>query len=104
GSSGLVQGSALVGMAAMTAATTHAPVMAAVMVFELSGDYAIVLPLLIATATATLLARKLRADSIYGEELRRHGKAWDITIHGRRMRAAPTSDLQRPVEGPHRKP
>jgi chloride channel protein, CIC family len=67
-----VQGYALVGMAALTAATTHAPIMAAVMVFELSGDYAIVLPLLIATATATLLSRRLRADSIYGEELRRH--------------------------------
>lgn len=79
---------ALVGMAAMTAATTHAPVMAAVMVFELSGDYAIVLPLLIATAIATVLSRRLRPLSIYGEELRRHGTAWDITIEGRRMRDA----------------
>ncbi|MGZ5968511.1 MAG: chloride channel protein, partial [Polyangiales bacterium] len=44
---------ALVGMAAVVAATTHAPVMAAVLVFELSGDYAIVLPLLIATSLST---------------------------------------------------
>jgi CIC family chloride channel protein len=44
---------ALVGMAAVTAATTHAPMMAAVLVFELSGDYAIVLPLLLATTLAT---------------------------------------------------
>ena len=34
-------------MAAMTAATTHAPLMASVLVFELSSDYAIVLPLML---------------------------------------------------------
>jgi CIC family chloride channel protein len=82
----LVPAFALLGMAAMTAATTHAPVMAAVMVFELTGDYAIVLPLLVTTATATLLSRRLRHDSIYTDELRRHGTAWDITLEGRRLR------------------
>lgn len=87
-----VQGYALIGMAAMTAATTHAPIMAAVMVFELSGDYAIVLPLLIATSVATILSRWLRPDSIYGAELRRHGRAWDITIDGRRMHRPTASD------------
>jgi CIC family chloride channel protein len=81
-----VQGYSLIGMAAMIAATTHAPVMAAAMVFELSGDYAIVLPLLVATATATLLSKRLRPDSVYGEELRRKGMAWDITIEGRHIR------------------
>jgi CIC family chloride channel protein len=64
---------ALVGMAALTAATTHAPLMAAVLVFELSGDYAIVLPLLLSTVTATLVARALRRDSVYTEDLRRRG-------------------------------
>lgn len=85
----LVPAFALLGMAAMTASTTHAPVMAAVMVFELTGDYAIVLPLLITTATATLLSRRLRRDSIYTDELRRHGTAWDITLDGRRLRSPP---------------
>ncbi len=45
---------ALVGMGAMIASTTRAPVMGALLVFELSGDYAIVLPLLLATGTAAL--------------------------------------------------
>jgi CIC family chloride channel protein len=62
---------ALVGMAAMIAATTHAPLMAAVLVFELSGDYAIVLPLLIATSIATLSSTAMRAESIYDAEARR---------------------------------
>jgi len=77
-------GYALVGMAAATAATTHAPMMAAVMVFELSGDYAIALPLLLATALATFTSRWLRADSIYSAELRRRGVAWQLTLDGRR--------------------
>jgi CIC family chloride channel protein len=86
GAVGPAGGYALVGMAALAAATTHAPVLAAVMVFELSGDYAIVLPLLAATGTATFVSLHLRRDSVYMSELRRRGKAWEITIAGRRMR------------------
>jgi chloride channel protein, CIC family len=75
---------ALVGMAAATAATTHAPLMAAVMVFELSGDYAIALPLVLATALATFTSRRLRRDSVYTAELRQRGVAWQLTLDGRR--------------------
>ena len=62
---------ALVGMAAMIAATTHAPLMASVLVFELSGDYAVVLPLVLATALATVVSRRLDPESIYTAERRR---------------------------------
>jgi chloride channel protein, CIC family len=78
-------GYALVGMAAATAATTHAPLMAAVLVFELSGDYAIALPLLLATAMATLVSRALRRDSIYTAELKQRGVGWELTMEGRRI-------------------
>ncbi|HEY2734739.1 MAG TPA: chloride channel protein, partial [Polyangiales bacterium] len=78
-------GYALVGMAAATAATTHAPLMAAVLVFELSGDYAIALPLVLATAIATLVSRALRRDSIYTAELERRGVNWEFTMDGRRV-------------------
>ena len=71
-------------MAAATAATTHAPLMAAVMVFEMTGDYAIALPLLLATGLATLASRWLRRDSIYTAELRQRGVGWEVTIDGRR--------------------
>jgi CIC family chloride channel protein len=77
-------GYALVGMAAATAATTHAPMMAAVMVFELSGDYAIALPLVLATAVASATSRRMRRDSIYTAELRQRGVAWQVTLDGRR--------------------
>lgn len=58
-------GYVLVGMASMIAATTHAPITAAVLAFELSGDYDIVLPLLLATGVSTVVSRSLRARSIY---------------------------------------
>jgi CIC family chloride channel protein len=79
-SSGTVAAYALVGMAAMIASTTHAPLMATVLVFELSGDYAIVLPLLTACAIATVLSRRVHRESIYTEELRRRGSRWAVHV------------------------
>jgi CIC family chloride channel protein len=80
---GVPGGYALVGMAAATGATTHAPLMASVMAFELSGDYAIALPLVLATAVSTLVSRSLRRDSIYTSELRERGVGWQLTLEGR---------------------
>ena len=82
---GAAGGYALVGMAAVVAATTHAPLMSATLVFELSGDYAIVLPLLIATSAATAVARKLQPSSIYMQELERRGVRWEVTLSGREV-------------------
>jgi chloride channel protein, CIC family len=78
---------ALVGMAAATAASIHAPLTAAVMIFEVSGDYPIVLPLLMATVTATATSRMLGSESVYDTELRRRGLGWDLTLEGRTMRS-----------------
>lgn len=78
---------ALVGMASVVAATTHGPLMASALAFEMSGDYALVVPLLLATALATATARALRPDSIYAAELRRRGVAWDTSL-GRRFRTS----------------
>jgi len=89
-------GYVLVGMAAAVAATTHAPLMATALIFEMSGDYEIVLPLLLATAVATLLARRLQRDSIYTAELRRRGMQWEGTLAERLARAARARDLMEP--------
>jgi chloride channel protein, CIC family len=78
-------GYALVGMAAATAACTHAPLMAAVLVFELSGDYAIALPLVLSTAIATTVSRRIHRLSIYSAELKRRGVSWELTFEGRRV-------------------
>jgi CIC family chloride channel protein len=64
---------ALVGMGAVVAAGTHAPITAIVMIFELTGDYKIILPLMISCIIATLLATRLQKASIYTLKLLRRG-------------------------------
>lgn len=76
---------ALVGLAAAMAATTHAPLTGAVLACELSGDYALMLPALVATAVAAAWARRLYVDSVYTVELSRRGLRWRLTLDGRRV-------------------
>jgi CIC family chloride channel protein len=64
---------ALVGMGAVVAAGTHAPITAIVIIFELTGDYRIILPLMISCIIATLLATRLQRSSIYTLKLLRRG-------------------------------
>lgn len=89
-------GYALVGMAAFAAATTHAPLMAAVLVFELSGDYAIVLPLLLATGLSAFVSRALYGESVYTQELRERGIPWRGSLSERLARAVRAGELMRP--------
>jgi chloride channel protein, CIC family len=77
---------ALIGMAATTAASIHAPLTAAVMIFEVSGDYPIALPLIVAAVVATVVSRALGSESVYETELRKRGVGWDITLEGRQLR------------------
>ena len=61
---------ALVGAAAMIAATTQGPISAVVLIMELTGfARAAILPLLLAVATATLIARMIEPRSIYDARL-----------------------------------
>ncbi len=65
---------ALVGMAALFAATAHAPLTAVLILFELTGDYKIMLPLMFTVVIATLFAQKLlKGESIYTLKLTRRG-------------------------------
>lgn len=56
---------AMVGMGAVVAGATHAPITSILILFEMTNDYKIILPLMIACTIATILARKLKEDSIY---------------------------------------
>ncbi len=79
---------ALVGMGAVFAASAHAPITAVLILFELTGDYRIILPLMLTVGVATILAqRMLRGESIYTLKLTRRGirlqRGRDIDIlHG----------------------
>ena len=64
---------ALVGMGAFLAAATHAPMTAIFLLFELTNDYHIIIPIMFASVIGVMVARKLCPDSIDSMELSRKG-------------------------------
>jgi CIC family chloride channel protein len=64
---------ALVGMGSMLAATTRSPLLAMIMVFEISLDYSLMPPLMLGCVVAILMAGRLHTDSIYTDPLRARG-------------------------------
>jgi CIC family chloride channel protein len=64
---------ALVGMAGMLAAATHAPITALLIIFEMTSDYRIILPLMVTVVFSALLARRLFPHSVYTVKLIRRG-------------------------------
>lgn len=64
---------ALVGMGTLLAAATHAPMTAIFLLFELTRDYSVVVPIMITGITATIVARRLVPESIDEYELARRG-------------------------------
>ncbi len=64
---------ALVGMGAVVAGTTHAPIQAFLILFELTQDYMIIVPLMIACVISTVVAKLIRKESIYTLKLLRRG-------------------------------
>ena len=71
---------ALVGMGALVAGNIHAPVTAILLVFEISGNYQIILPLLMACILSYITGHFFKRGSIYSLKLLRRGI--DIA-HGR---------------------
>ncbi len=65
----------LVGMGAVLAATTQSPLLAMILIFELSLDYSLVPPLMLACVVSILVARPLHKESVYTEHLRVKGLA-----------------------------
>ena len=63
----------LVGMGAVFAAAARAPITAVIIIFELTGDYRIILPLMFAIVVATALSNAVTHDTIYTLKLRRRG-------------------------------
>lgn len=64
---------ALVGMAAVFGGASRAPITAVIILFELTGEYSIILPLLLAVVISVMISTKLSRDSIYTAKLRRRG-------------------------------
>lgn len=64
---------AVVGMGAVVAGTTHGPLSAILIVYEMTGDYHIILPIMIAAGLASVVASVIDPDSIYHKKLTRRG-------------------------------
>ena len=64
---------ALVGMGAVLAAVVHAPLAAILILLDLTSDYPLALPAMLATIIATGVARRIYSDSIYTMTLRERG-------------------------------
>jgi CIC family chloride channel protein len=69
----------LVGLGAFLAATTHAPLTALFLLFEMTQGYDIALPAMIATVTALVVARAIENESIDTYRLAREGKTLQIS-------------------------
>jgi CIC family chloride channel protein len=87
---------ALIGMGAVFAGAARAPITAVVIMFELTGEYTIILPMMVAIVLATGLAHRLSADTIYTLKLRRRGVDLGVreTIAGG---SASVASVMRPV-------
>ena len=64
---------ALVGMAAVFSAAARAPLTSMLIVFEMSNDYRLILPLMAAGMVASTFAQWLHSDSIYSLKLTKRG-------------------------------
>ena len=63
---------AMVGMGAFLAAATHAPLMAILMIFEMTLSYQVMLPLMVSCVIAYFIARTSEQTSMYEVTLRRN--------------------------------
>ena len=89
----------LVGMGAVVGATTHAPLTAILIVFELCDHHSIILPLMLATVVSTIVAMALCRESIYTMKLVRRGARTGgaAADPAARVRATRVRELMQPL-------
>jgi CIC family chloride channel protein len=87
---------ALVGMAAVLAGTTHAAVSSVVIIFEMTGDYGVILPLMLTAAVAAATSKAIEPDSLYTAPLRRRGVSLPELPSPAWLRAMPVAALVEP--------
>ncbi|MGB8947320.1 MAG: chloride channel protein, partial [Streptomyces sp.] len=100
GTAGAVGAYALVGMGAVFAGASRAPITAVVILFELTGEYSIILPLMLAIVLATTTSRLLTRDTIYTLKLRRRGIDLEGPAPGARIGAETVASVMEPLPAP----
>ena len=66
---------AIVGMGAVVAGTTHGVISAILIVYEMTGDYRIILPIMMAAGLSSVVSRLIDRESIYDKKLSRRGES-----------------------------
>jgi CIC family chloride channel protein len=98
---------AAVGMAAVAAGSSHAPLSAILMLFEFTGNYELILPLMLASIVSSLIAKRLYPYSIYTEPLERRGVELSWRMEEAALAGLRADDLVRddpdtlPPDAPH---
>src|SRR5262249_51563586 len=90
-----VGGYALLGMGGLLAGITRAPLLAVIMIFELTQNSAVLLPMMVVSVLAVTTARLLRRDSIYIESLRSAGIVWEQTAEATGLASLKVADIMR---------
>lgn len=90
----------LIGMGAVFAGAARAPITAVIIMFELTGEYTIILPLMAAIVLATGVSRMLTGETIYTAKLRRRGVDIDAPAPGTPAAALTVREAMGPTPVP----
>lgn len=90
----------LIGMGAAFGGAARAPITAVIILFELTGQYTLILPLMTAVVIATLMSRVLSQDTIYTLKLRRRGVDIDQHPYHRRLTTTTVATIMAPPPEP----
>jgi len=90
-----VGGYALLGMGGLMAGVTRAPLLAMIMIFELTQNTAVLLPMMLVSVLAVTSARVWEEDSIYVQSLRSAGIVWEKTPEATMLSSLRVSEIMR---------
>jgi CIC family chloride channel protein len=90
-----VGGYALLGMGGLLAGVTRAPLLAIIMIFELTQNTAVLLPMMAVSVLAVLTARAFQKESFYIQSLRSAGIVWEKTPEATALSSLTVSDVMR---------
>ncbi len=90
-----VGGYALLGMGGLLAGVTRAPLLAVIMIFELTQNTAVILPMMVVSVLAIVAAKTFEQDSIYVQSLRAAGIVWEQTPEATSLSSLKVADVMR---------
>jgi len=88
---------ALIGMGAVFAGSAKAPITAVIILFELTGEYTIILPMMVAIVLASATSHLMARDSIYTVKLRRRGVDISISPEAEQLAAMTVEQIMEPI-------